>query len=550
MVLLQGAYYSSVTTDIRQGGSKKSDTVGHQLPGEKREFAEENDFSQCQQSTPVKHFDCDTGEMSTRNEKYSYTFNKSSKDFRGSPVNKNSEKEFSSLCDNFRTFKLDDLSKSTIERKSYEDLLDRCLEQERLLGFDETIKEEADKLIKEIANASSDDICMQPDEFPPANANNSEAGPVTADEDLNKADLFQDATLFDFDFLSKIGKGKPSRRLVRESLFLKFDPLAAAAAAVATPEPAQEMAQVDSSSDVISTPPRAPPLINGDDKLVSITPNDEATCSPASSTVATPPRSKARTSSCSATPTLRHEILSKEISKLQDLMMRQESSYQEQIAARTEEVEQLREQLAELEARDNQVDLQGQLNATEAEAAKLRKELVEATESKKQLMMIMEEYEKTISQVVTMREDDKKKFEMEKEQISMEREGALVHLRNMEIAFNDVHQKYEKCKEVIEAFKHNEEQYKISLNENRKTIIQQEENYQKLKEHAAQKLEQANIEISEMKKAHQAEIAKMVAVQRKMEIRVKSLEESLEQKKREAAELTKICDDLITKVEQ
>lgn len=52
----------------------------------------------------------------------------------------------------------------------------------------------------------------------------------------------------------------------------------------------------------------------------------------------------------------------------------------------------------------------------------------------------MEEYEKTISQVVTMREDDKKKFEIEKEQISMEREGALVHLRNMEIAFNDVHQ--------------------------------------------------------------------------------------------------------------
>ncbi|XP_014276687.1 serine-rich adhesin for platelets isoform X2 [Halyomorpha halys] len=491
------------------------------------------------------------GEMSTRNEKYSYTYNKSSKDFRGSPANKNCEEvKYSGLSDNFRTFKLDDLSKSTIERKSYEDLLDRCLEQERLLGFDETIKEEADKLIKEIANASSDDICIQPDDFPPANANSSEAGPVTADEDLNKAELFQDATLFDFDYLSKIGKGKPSRRLVRESLFLKFDPLAAAAAAGATPEPAQEMAQAD-SSDVINTPPRAPILHhNGDDKLVSITPNDEAACSPASSTVATPPRSKARPSSGTATPTLRHEILSKEISKLQDLMMRQESSYQEQIAARTEEVEQLREQLAELEARDNQVDLQGKLAVTEAEAVKLRKELAEATESKKQLMMIMEEYEKTISQVVTMREDDKKKFEIEKEQISMEREGAMQHLRNMEIAFNDVHQKYEKCKEVIEAFKHNEEQYKISLNENRKTIIQQEENYQKLKEHAAQKLEQANIEISEMKKAHQAEIARMVAVQRKMEIRVKSLEESLEQKKREAAELTKICDDLITKVEQ
>ena len=52
----------------------------------------------------------------------------------------------------------------------------------------------------------------------------------------------------------------------------------------------------------------------------------------------------------------------------------------------------------------------------------------------------MEEYEKTISQVVTMREDDKKKFEVEKEQIGYERDEAVQHLRNMEIAFNDVHQ--------------------------------------------------------------------------------------------------------------
>lgn len=59
--------------------------------------------------------------------------------------------------------------------------------------------------------------------------------------------------------------------------------------------------------------------------------------------------------------------------------------------------------------------------------------------------MIMEEYEKTISQVVTMREDDKKKFEIEKEQLASERDESVHHLRNMEIAFNDVHQWVFQC---------------------------------------------------------------------------------------------------------
>lgn len=42
----------------------------------------------------------------------------------------------------------------------------------------------------------------------------------------------------------------------------------------------------------------------------------------------------------------------------------------------------------------------------------------------------------------------------------------------------------------------------------------------------------------------------MSAINRKTEIRLKSLEESLEQKKREVEELTKICDDLISRVEE
>ncbi|KAL1122648.1 hypothetical protein AAG570_002975 [Ranatra chinensis] len=161
--------------------------------------------------------------------------------------------------------------------------------------------------------------------------------------------------------------------------------------------------------------------------------------------------------------------------------------------------------------------------------------------------MIMEEYEKTISQLVTKREDEKKDFEKVKEQIAAERDAALKHLSNMEVAFNDVHQKYERCKTVIENMKVNEASYKESLDANQKAIAKLELDYQKLKKHASEKLEIANEELAGLRKTHSSELARLEAINRKSELSVKSLEESLVQKQKEIRELTQICDELIGK---
>lgn len=247
------------------------------------------------------------------------------------------------------------------------------------------------------------------------------------------------------------------------------------------------------------------------------------------------------------TPSPRQEILAREISKLQDLMIKHEESYEEAIQSRSEEVENLRKRLAELETGNS---LGKKLADAQSQVDKLKKELEESLTCKRQLIMIMEEYEKTIAQVVAKREDEKKEFESAKEAIAAERDTALAHLSNMEIAFNDIHQKYERCKAVIDAFKQNEDAYKTSLLENERTIRQLEENYLRLKAHATEKLEEANAELERLQSSHVSDTAKMKAINRKTEIRIKSLEESLEQKKREVEELTKICDDLISKVEE
>lgn len=52
----------------------------------------------------------------------------------------------------------------------------------------------------------------------------------------------------------------------------------------------------------------------------------------------------------------------------------------------------------------------------------------------------MEEYEKTISQMLNKREDEKKEFETTIKKVEAERDSTMHHLNNLENAFNDIHQ--------------------------------------------------------------------------------------------------------------
>uniref|UniRef100_A0A1B6J7W2 Transforming acidic coiled-coil-containing protein C-terminal domain-containing protein n=2 Tax=Homalodisca TaxID=139475 RepID=A0A1B6J7W2_9HEMI len=179
---------------------------------------------------------------------------------------------------------------------------------------------------------------------------------------------------------------------------------------------------------------------------------------------------------------------------------------------------------------------------------RLKKEVQEKTKSRQQLSLVMEEYEKTISQLVAQKEEEKKESEVQKELLMKERDTAMQHLNNMEIAFNDVHQKYERSKTVIEGMKANEDVLKRSLAEYDEAIKTANSKYESLKNHAIRQLETANQELDLIRRSHQVEQAKLKAMLKKAEVRVTSLEESLEQKSKENQELAAICDELINKV--
>lgn len=176
-------------------------------------------------------------------------------------------------------------------------------------------------------------------------------------------------------------------------------------------------------------------------------------------------------------------------------------------------------------------------------------------------------------------------FEQEKAKLQEELQAANHHLTNTEAAFNDVHQKYERLKGVVSAYKNNEAVLKESIEENGETIKTLETRYDQLKEHALTQLEKyalvrsigrsstcsseereassesnresvtliasrfrANVELDDIRKQNEAETVKLHAMIRKAELKSNSLAELVEQKTKENKELAKILDEVIARV--
>eukprot|EP00092_Neocalanus_flemingeri_P000503 GFUD01000534.1.p1 GENE.GFUD01000534.1~~GFUD01000534.1.p1 ORF type:complete len:772 (-),score=285.04 GFUD01000534.1:166-2481(-) len=178
----------------------------------------------------------------------------------------------------------------------------------------------------------------------------------------------------------------------------------------------------------------------------------------------------------------------------------------------------------------------------------LKHDLQQNTESNRQMMIIVEEFEKTIGQLIAEKEREQVCNEISRDRIQNERNQILEDLQAVERAFNDLHRKYERTKEVVAGFKTNEDVLKATVEDLSRRYKKGEDRYELLKSHAETKLNEANSRIAEIQKSKSSEIAKLTALLRKAEMRVASLERSVEQKSRENQELTTICDELISKV--
>ncbi|CAF1329015.1 unnamed protein product [Rotaria magnacalcarata] len=136
--------------------------------------------------------------------------------------------------------------------------------------------------------------------------------------------------------------------------------------------------------------------------------------------------------------------------------------------------------------------------------------------------------------------------------VKSERDQMSEDLINAENAFADVKKRNEKLKLIINEHKTNTETLKRFSEESVRYTEEQKQKYSVLKQHAQEKLNEANSEIERLRRVHRSEIEGVQAQLRYAQLRVQSLEQEiksvkqeLEQKKKENIELTNICDELL-----
>ncbi|XP_029316167.1 LOW QUALITY PROTEIN: transforming acidic coiled-coil-containing protein 3 [Cottoperca gobio] len=191
--------------------------------------------------------------------------------------------------------------------------------------------------------------------------------------------------------------------------------------------------------------------------------------------------------------------------------------------------------------------VQAEAKETEAQwSAKYKKILGDGQEMRK----VIVEFELMIARMLSDQEKEREVAQAKLNEALLERDQASSDLNTMERSFSDLFKRLEKYKDVVEGYKKNEGTLKACAQDYLARIKKEVQRYQTLKAHAEEKMNRANEEIAEVRSKYKSEVSALQAQLRLEQLKVQSLEKSLDQKEKEAEELTKLCDELITKVQK
>ncbi|XP_013192093.2 uncharacterized protein LOC106136178 [Amyelois transitella] len=446
---------------------------------------------------------------------------------------------------------------------------------------------------------SSADVSRQPDVTEDFLTGYDSICDVTMQEVPAYDDMFIDAT--SLDYLVKCAESNRNHNQIdrgKESLFVKFDPLYARQKLINTESPNTEStgdSEVDvgyetgsaasvfvdnhvaspkhsqsTGSILLSTKDKpmqvVPPVVNCDAPKQSsaqtrstpalmrsvsaiLTPTQVATERLISISGSTPPTAAPRSPRFSNYST-------QDVDRLQTLRTILQRQDQEVLQLRQENRE-LRSTLQDMEYKYSRVteDLEAKVkkltderDSLQEKENRLMQQINDKIMSNKQMSIVMEEYEKTISSLICEQQRDKLQSQEMQEKLESERDQALNHLTSMESSFNDLLAKYEKCKSLIVEVKEREKLFEQKISEYEIGMKKYEVLYNNIKEVTSDSLSKANETLDSIKKNHNVEITKLNATIKKHEITIASLQESLAQKTRDNEELTRICDQLINEV--
>ncbi|XP_027023397.2 transforming acidic coiled-coil-containing protein 3 isoform X2 [Tachysurus fulvidraco] len=201
-----------------------------------------------------------------------------------------------------------------------------------------------------------------------------------------------------------------------------------------------------------------------------------------------------------------------------------------------------------------QNDMDAALEKTRKQAeekeAELKVQIEKMTLDNQHMLMIVSEFEAIIAQITAEHKQKEELVQAELSKVLQEKQQLGKELSDMERSFSDVVKRLDRRKEVIDGFKKNEETLKQCAQSYLARLQKEEQRYQMLKTHAEEKIDQANKHIAEVRTKMGAEVSTLQVQLRREQLKVQSLEKNLEQKTKEVEDVTKLCDELIAKVQQ
>merc|ERR1719370_1965126 len=178
----------------------------------------------------------------------------------------------------------------------------------------------------------------------------------------------------------------------------------------------------------------------------------------------------------------------------------------------------------------------------------LQEELNRSAENNKAMMPCVNEYEKTIEQLLDEKTKQMSVLTSQAEDRRAELGQVRIEVEDVKRASRDLNKKYSRTREAISGYMTAEAELKGEVETLVSRVKKGKERFEMLKADAEAQLEGANNRLGEVKRSKAAELAKLTILLRKAQMHVASLEKEREQKETENAELSKICDDLISKL--
>merc|ERR1719318_1021736 len=178
----------------------------------------------------------------------------------------------------------------------------------------------------------------------------------------------------------------------------------------------------------------------------------------------------------------------------------------------------------------------------------LHEELNRSAESNKAMMHCVNEYEKTIEQLLDEKTKQRSVLTSQAEDRRAELGQVKIEIEDVKRATRDLNKKYSRTREAISGYMTAEAELKGEVETLAGRVKKGGERFEMLKADAEAQLEGANNRLGEVKRSKASELAKLSILLRKAQMHVASLEKEREQKETENAELSKICDDLISKL--